>query len=239
MPRRPSRPVPRPEDILSDTSALRFPAPPLPSVTVTRDEARRYVGLTLQSVIDGLLRRLERIDPKEKWLREKLYSKEGPWARVWGPGFAFLCKFQDERFACEWIASWIARVRIPRKGAVTCWWGTLLYDNQDAVQMIQEAGLGKRWRSYARQATAVRDVARRLYSCLSLPERRCTCAGNTTPPAGIEEWLRGARRTEAAVAEFLLAHYHGLTTHQVKHLLDQGAQQLKRWHRLRDSHRNP
>ena len=242
MPRRPNRPVPRPEDIAGDTSSLRLPAPPVPSVTVTRTEASRYIVLTLQSVIDGLLKRLERFDPKEKWLREKLYSKDGAWARAWGPGFALLCKLRDERFACEYLASQIACVRIPRKGAVTCWGMALLWDYRDAVQMIHEAELakGKRWRSYGAQAAALRGVASRLYALLSQPERHCTCACNTTPPQGpqIEEWLSETRRTEAAIAEFLLAHYHGLKPHQVKHLLDQGAQELKHWHRFRDSHRN-
>lgn len=244
MARQPSRPYPSVADLASlrgKTLGLHGPAPP----RLSRQELERLLDRSpivfYPALVGGLLARLERLRPREKWLRGGLEH----FTRL----FVLMLIERGEQSAASALTTVIAHFPTPRKtrgDAPTCDPLTLLIHYPVARGVLERKKLthSRRWRNPDAMRLAVREAGRELYKILTAPPPsrfipplgksvplpdllRCTCTCRTSPPPDLDKRIQKTW-TQRDLILHLLAHHHALTPNSLRRLLDDGARLLRR-----------
>jgi hypothetical protein len=218
MPRHPGRPVPNPADFSPFTERPKFDLP---------DNMWPFPITFYAAMTHGLLARLERLRPREKWLRVEFSNLAAQ--------FTSTARTQGDAVAFRDLVNRVYTARPPRSNSPTCN-PLLLLEHYELAQHTLKGVDLSRVRSVDRRAESIRNAVIHLYTQLTAGQEweglilpnliRYTCACKTDLPHDLEAWLQ-KKRTKRDLIEYLLAHHHGLTAHSVRNLLDEGGRILQ------------
>lgn len=243
MPRRPGRSVPSVVDFASlreKSLNLSGPTPPKLSRQEFERLWQRLPIVLYPALVAGLLARLERLRPREKWLRGRLEH----FTRL----FIRMVIERGEEGAASVLATLVAHSPTPRKirgDAPACDPLILLIHYQVARGVLERKKLrhSRHWKNLNAMRLSVREAARELYKQLTTPPPshyipalgrsvplpdllRCTCTCRTSLPPDLDKRIQKAW-TQRDLILHLLAHHHALTPAILGHLLDDGARLLR------------
>jgi len=221
MPRRPSRPVPT----LEDTLGVGVPGKAVSRLDTELDRLKVRAQF-FQDVAYGLLGRLERLHPKEKWLRQLLENPE--WRDRLIRGYGIVTLFGGRIAAHAYLCGHLTLMETPRKNTPVCDAGMLLlhYDLAERTLRELKVALTGRWRNPHARVLSARQWAQDLLAALGAKPYTCTCQHQTALPPDFDEHVLRLR-TERSLIEYVLAHHHGVPQRTLRKLLEEGSRTLR------------